>query len=208
MKRFLVIIFSKILALYPFDIDVWLSKRKNFIYSCWISNAFQSVGKGTRFERHIFTKGGKNIRIGDNCMFFRGNIIDAWEHYGGADFSPTIQIGDNCVFGRFGQITACNKIVIGNNLLTGAFVIISDNNHGPFSYSDLLKKPKERDLISKGEVVIGDNVWLGDKVAVLSGVHIGDGVVVAANSVVTHDIPPYSMAAGVPAKIIKTIENN
>ena len=55
-------------------------------------------------------------------------------------------------------------------------------------------------------VIIGNNVWLGDKVAVLSGVQIGDGVVVAANAVVTKDIPPYCLAAGVPAKVIKQID--
>ena len=55
---------------------------------------------------------------------------------------------------------------------------------------------------------IGNNVWLGDRVIICGGVKIGDGAVVAANAVVTHDIPPYSLAAGVPARIIKTIEDN
>jgi len=57
----------------------------------------------------------------------------------------------------------------------------------------------------KGEVVIGNNVWLGDKVAVLSGVHIGNNVIVAANAVVTKDLPDNSIAAGVPARVVKML---
>ncbi len=67
-------------------------------------------------------------------------------------------------------------------------------------------EPLKRDLKSKGEVVIGNNVWLGDKVTVLAGVHIGNNVIVAANAVVTKDIPDNCMVAGVPGRIIKTIE--
>ena len=60
----------------------------------------------------------------------------------------------------------------------------------------------DRPLISKGCVVIEDNVWLGDNVCVLPGVTIGKGSVIGANSVVTHSIPPYSIAVGTPAKIV------
>ena len=62
-----------------------------------------------------------------------------------------------------------------------------------------------RPLTSKGAVVIEDNVWLGDNVCVLSGITIGKGAIIGANSVVTHSIPPYSVAAGTPAKVIKQI---
>ena len=58
---------------------------------------------------------------------------------------------------------------------------------------------------SEYEYEVGNNVWLGDKVSILPGVHIGDGSVIGANSVVTHSIPPYSIAAGNPAKVLKTI---
>lgn len=53
---------------------------------------------------------------------------------------------------------------------------------------------------------IGNNVWIGDKSTILDGVHIGDNVIVGANSVVTHDIPSNSVAAGMPAKIIKQLK--
>ena len=55
---------------------------------------------------------------------------------------------------------------------------------------------------SKGGVIIGNGVWLGNNVCVMPGVRIGDGAVVGANSVVTHDVPPYTIVAGIPARII------
>lgn len=208
MKNFIRRILSILYMVYPYNLHQAIIKKQNFLYTCWVSNAFSSVGRGTRFIYKIYTRGGHNISIGDNCIFHRGTIIDAWDDYHGVKYNPSIQIGDHCSFGAYTQLTACNGIKIGDNLLTGAYVIISDNNHGQFSEDELKCDPRERRLHSKGEVVIGNNVWLGDKVAVLSGVHIGDGVVVAANAVVTKDIPPYSLAAGVPAKVIKQLNKN
>ena len=84
--------------------------------------------------------------------------------------------------------------------------MISDNSHGESIVSMLNINPQDRPLFSKGKVVIGNNVWLCNNVCVLSNVTIGNGVIVAANSVVTHDIPDNCIAAGVPAKIIKLID--
>lgn len=61
--------------------------------------------------------------------------------------------------------------------------------------------------LSKGSVVIGNNVWIGDKVTILPGVTIGDNAVIAANSVVTKDIPSFSVAAGIPAVILKNVRD-
>lgn len=66
--------------------------------------------------------------------------------------------------------------------------------------------PLFRPLFSKGPVIIGKNVWIGDKATILPGVTIGDGSIIGANSVVTKDVPAYSVVAGNPAKIIKTIK--
>ncbi|MBQ4055965.1 MAG: hypothetical protein IJD32_02545 [Bacteroidaceae bacterium] len=63
--------------------------------------------------------------------------------------------------------------------------------------------PRLRNVTSKGTIVIKDNVWIGDKATILPNVTIGEGAVIAANSVITKDVPPYSVAAGNPAIIIK-----
>lgn len=61
--------------------------------------------------------------------------------------------------------------------------------------------PNKRTLYSKGPVVLGDNVWIGQNVSVMPDVVIGEGCIIGANSVVTHDIPAFSIAAGCPAKL-------
>lgn len=139
-------------------------------------------------------------------MFYRACEINAWDKYKGFDYTPIIEIGDNCQFGPYTHITCCNKIIIGNGVLTGSNVIISDNNHGSLTKEDINLEPRMRMLTTKGSVVIEDNVWIGDKVAILSGVHIGENSIVASNSVVTHDVPAFSIVGGAPARIIKEIQ--
>jgi acetyltransferase-like isoleucine patch superfamily enzyme len=73
------------------------------------------------------------------------------------------------------------------------------------SWGEASIPPVKRTLKSKGEVKIGNNVWIGDKATILGGVTIGDNVIIGANSVVTHDVPSNCVAAGNPAKIIKKI---
>jgi len=68
--------------------------------------------------------------------------------------------------------------------------------------------PAFRPMISKGPTIIGDRVWIGDKATILPGVTIGESCIVAANTVVTKDIPPFSLVAGNPARIIKQIDGN
>lgn len=91
-------------------------------------------------------------------------------------------------------------------MLTGKKVLITDNAHGE-STPDLLDlAPIKRPLYSKGPVYIEDNVWIGEKASIMPGVRIGKGSIIASNSVVTKDIPPYCVAAGIPAKVIKQIK--
>ena len=68
--------------------------------------------------------------------------------------------------------------------------------------------PAKRHLKSKGEIRIGRNVWIGDKVSIFGGVTIGDNVIIGAGSIVTHNIPSNSMAVGAPAKVVKQIQES
>lgn len=88
-------------------------------------------------------------------------------------------------------------------MLTGKWVTIVDNDHGLTDRTTLDQPPLERELVSKGEIKIGDNVWIGDKATILSGVTIGENSVIAANSVVTRDVPSYCVAAGNPCRVVK-----
>jgi acetyltransferase-like isoleucine patch superfamily enzyme len=82
--------------------------------------------------------------------------------------------------------------------------LITDNSHGGLDMATSGIRPIERPLVIKGDIIIGKNVWIGDKVTICSGVSIGDNVIIAANSVVVDDLPSNCMAAGIPA-IIKKI---
>lgn len=84
------------------------------------------------------------------------------------------------------------------------FILASDHpTHTLSTYPFKVKVLKEsKEAISKGDIVIGDDVWIGFRATILSGVRIGQGAIVAAGAVVTKDVPPYAIAAGVPAKVI------
>ena len=150
--------------------------------------------------------GLEHIYIDKGSTFGKGLILTAWKSYNKCCYQPSIEIGKNCHIGEFCHITAINSIKIGNNVLTGRYVYISDNSHGNIILSEENIPPVERELFSKGPIVIGDNVWIGERCCVLAGVTIGKGAIIGANAVVTHDVPPNCIAAGVPAKVIKPIE--
>ena len=109
----------------------------------------------------------------------------------------SLAIGQDCFFNRNVSITCLNKISIGNNVQIGNNVVIVDHNH---DYA------KRMDFV-KGFVVIEDHVWIGANTCILPDVIIGHGSVIAAGSVVTKNVPPGVIAAGVPAKIIKVIKD-
>lgn len=162
-----------------------------------------------RVDGDITIRGEKNIHVGNHTHFGNGCILTAWENTtDGAKHFPEIIIGSNCSIGEFNNITSINLIRIGDNLVTGRWVTITDNSHGKTDLNTLQTPPLTRTVVSKGPVLIGNNVWIGDKVTILPGVIIGDGVVVAANAVVTKDVPAYSVVGGIPAKIIKRTNIN
>jgi lipopolysaccharide O-acetyltransferase len=116
-----------------------------------------------------------------------------------------IKFGNNVEINDYVHIAAREKVCIGNNVLIASKVYISDINHG--NYKDInqdspLVKPNERKL-STSPVVISDNVWIGEGVCVMPGVTIGFGCVIGALSIVTKNIPDYSIAVGSPAVVIK-----
>lgn len=170
-------------------------------YSFWIMNEFKHCDGF--IQRGLFLRGGEYICVGKHTRIDRNNILTAWAL---TERIPQLRIGDHCDIGQYNHITCVNRIIIGNGVLTGRWVTITDNSHGNSSYESLSMRPSLRKVESKGEVLIGDNVWIGDKCTILPNVHIGDGVIVAANSVVTKDVPPYSVVGGNPARILKRVE--
>lgn len=152
--------------------------------------------------------GKERIVIGKGFSAGPGVRIEAWENRLSEQFMSNIRIGDNVLLQHRTHITAINTIIIGNDVLTGSDVLISDNNHGENrTIKELDIPPRRRKLSSKGNIVIEDNVWIGDKAVILGGVTIGRGSVIGANAVVTKSIPPYSIAVGNPARVIRYIDD-
>jgi lipopolysaccharide O-acetyltransferase len=126
--------------------------------------------------------------------------------YAGVKFNPIIELGDRVKFSNGVHITAINQIIIGNDVLFGSHVYISDHNHGGYSgdlHTPPTVPPADRVLHSNGKVVIEANVWIGDNVNIVGPVTIGYGAVIAANSVVRKDVPSNTIVAGAPARLLK-----
>lgn len=194
--------------IFPQYIQNKLKATKQLFFSGYKSRIFQTFGKNVSLGRNTTYIGEKYISIGDNTSIGDNGRLTAYGYYEKTKqhFTPLLTIGNNCNIGEQSHITAINCIMIGNNVLTGPRVLITDNAHGDSLFKLLDTAPTERFLYSKGKVVIEDNVWIGEGSMIMPGVRIGKGSIIAANSVVTKDIPPYSVAAGTPAKIIKTMK--
>lgn len=199
IKAFAVI---RILLCYTY-ISEWLAAKRTELRSYWLNSMFKECHRTTRFGKIQWLLGTCHVSVGTRTVFGDYLTLTAWEKYEDQTFTPSIIIGDGCNFGLHNHISAINNITIGDNCLTGKWVTISDNNHGKTDFESLKVRPLERRLYSKGPVVIGKNVWIGDKATILAGVTIGDGAVIAANTVVTKDVPGYSVCAGNPGKIVK-----
>lgn len=140
----------------------------------------------------IYMKDGSSVA--ENV--YLGPIVN----YAGIEYSPKIIIGENTHIAKNGSIACIDRVEIGKNVLFARNVHITDHSHG---YEDINRPITPQPLISKGPVIIEDDCWLGFNCEILSGVHIGKHCVVAARAVVTKDVPPYSIVAGNPARVVK-----
>jgi acetyltransferase-like isoleucine patch superfamily enzyme len=170
------------------------------------------AGKGVKFfssTKILNAQGDKScIKIGDFTTL-RGELF-IFGHGG------KIIIGNNCYIGELTKIWSSSEIVIGDNVLIAHNVNIHDNNSHPINsrerqehYSKIYNSghPKNIDLQEK-PIKINNNAWIGFNAIILKGVTIGEGSIVAAGSVVTKDVPSYTIVAGNPAKIVKYLNKD
>ncbi|WP_421918642.1 acyltransferase [Marinifilum sp.] len=114
--------------------------------------------------------------------------------------SGKIVAGNHLVVNAYSRIIAEKQITIGHDVLIARYVTILDHDH---SIDNVLNG--DFNTLESKEISIGNYVWIGDKVTILKGVHIGNKVVIGAHSVVTKDIPDNSVVIGIPAKVVRKI---
>lgn len=158
-----------------------------------------ALGRGSFVHHTSSFVRPENIAIGPRVMLFRGARIEAV----GAAEAPQVVLGDGVSIQRDVHIGACLKVEILEGTVFGAGVYVTDHDHdyrdpkrGYFGTGELLAAP----------VRIGPKAWIGERAIVLKGVTIGEGAIVGAGALVNRDVPPYSIAVGVPAKVIRRFD--
>lgn len=151
-------------------------------------SGLKSCGKGISVRGPVYLW-NDNVSIGDSSNIYQN--VTLWG-------PGVINIGKNAEIGIGSTVYSTEKVVIGDNVLIAAGCYIIDSNHG-IAKNQLIRNQKS---VRKGPVIIEDGAWLGAGVKVLSGVHIGKGAVIGAQSLVNSDIPDYAVAVGVPARVI------
>lgn len=200
-----IFILGKIFSHFSFVIKI-LNRFWRIFYSGYCGAKFRKFDSSSRIEPYMSALiGAKFMSIGKNTYIGGNAELTAWLLPKDGFNNPEIKIGDGCILQRDLHISAVNSIIIGNFVNAGRRLTLTDNSHGRMTLEDRKKIQKERPMISKGPIVIGDRVWIGQNVCILPGVTIGEGAVIAAGAVVTKDVPPYCIAGGSPAKIIKSL---
>lgn len=166
-----------------------------WIYTLLIKHRFEYIGKKTILFAPMQLDGTKNIFIGNQAFIGEHSWLCVNERLQ----DKGLKIGDEVVIGHYAHIVAYKEVLIEDFVLLADHVFITDSNH---KYDNIYVPISKQDILANKSVVIGTGSWIGENVCVL-GASIGKHCVIGANSVVTKNIPDYSIAVGNPAKIIK-----
>ncbi|MGN1214453.1 MAG: acyltransferase, partial [Bacteroidaceae bacterium] len=193
-------VFTFILALFTMLIcNVVVTRALRSMKNSLVTYRFRyrvKVGKRCSVESPVVVE-GRNVRIGTDFSAKPGLILECVNT---GNYTPKISVGDFVSIERNVRISAIRNVTIGNNVMIGQDVIITDFQRGKTDIETFHIVPADRQLVTRGSVVIEDNVVIGPRAIILAGVTIGKGAVIGAGAVVTRDVPPYAVAKGVPAR--------
>ena len=159
----------------------------------WCMQGMQ-IGHGTKLASLMVTWPHKVI-LGANCRIEH----HVYFHFDGIySEGPGIVIGSGCFIGSGCEFNISSYVSIGNNCLIAGGTRFVDHNHGLS-----IDRPIKEQPSSIGAITLDSDVWVGANCVILKGVHIGEGAVIAAGSVVTKSVLPFSIMGGVPARLIK-----
>lgn len=156
---------------------------------------FHSIGKGAIVFSPLQLDNTSSISIGTGVFISEGGWLMGKKNCNGC----TLSIGEKTVIGHMAHIVGLSGVNIGKSVLMADKVFISDCTH---EYEDITRPIGEQTVKTIKKISIGDEAWIGENVCVL-GASVGKHSVIGSNSVVTKDIPDYSVASGIPARVIK-----
>lgn len=152
------------------------------------------VGRRARINNCKYLTMGDNCRIGNDCR------LSFYHEFYGKKHLPKLIIGDNAYLGDHLTILCADRVEIEENVLMASYITITSENHSTDPETEI---PYSKQQLETKPVRICKGVWIGEKAIILPGVEIGEKAVVAAGAVVTKSVPPYTVVAGNPARIIK-----
>ncbi len=147
------------------------------------------AGCDIRSGMKLLILGAGSVRVGSKVVIDRDATLEC---------RGSLIVGSRTVFGHHVTIGVRESVIIGCDCLIAEMVSIRDHDHG---FHDAAMPMREQEPLV-ASVVIGDDVWIGSKVTITRGVHIGQGAIVGANSVVTYDVAAGAIVGGVPARVI------
>jgi acetyltransferase-like isoleucine patch superfamily enzyme len=173
----------------------------NTSYTLMVRSSFEYFGKSSRIGSSAKLIEPRLIYIGDEVTICDNVWLNAKDDRG--DGRVTLSIGNGSYIGRFSQINAWRNVVIGCDVLIGDRVYIGDAEH---NFKDMVNSIKRQGDTYVDNVELCDGCWVGVGATILPGVRIGKNSIITANSVVTQNVPDFSIAGGNPAKIIRKLQ--
>ena len=179
------------------------NKIADLTYTIVMRGSFANFGKHSQLGRHAKIIGAEMIHVGSDVLLGKYIWLNAKDNSN--DGEVTLYIEDGTYIGRFVQINAWHSVTIGRNVLISDRVFIGDADH---NYDDDNKPIIKQGDSFKGGVTLKDGCWVGIGAVILPNVTIGRNAVIAANSVVTKNVPDFTVVGGIPAKIIKNFKKS
>jgi len=208
-KETFIVLFEKGMCFFRgFYYRIFLKKCGGYLFigkRCKIKHCHKillgrTVIIGDNVEINALSKEG--VKIGSNVSILRNSIIECTGVL--RNIGEGLIIGNNVGIAQNCFIQVRGKVIIGDDVIFGPGVSVFSENH---NYSDT-----EKPILEQGETRIGvtieNGVWIGSNAIILDGVTIGKNSIIAAGSVVNRSIPPYSIGAGIPVKIIKSLKQD
>lgn len=159
------------------------------------------LGKGSYLDEGVYIHAcPEGVSIGDRTLIMHGAVLHVYNFR--ALPHAWIRIGNDSLIGEYSVIRGQGGVTIGNRVYTSPMSQIIAVNH---VFSDPNRPFVEQGISAKG-IIIEDDVWIGSAAVITDGVRIGRGAVIAAGAVVNQDVPPHTVVAGVPAKIVREID--